>query len=152
MTVVVDGTSVQGPMHLSVQSVVAVVVEWRGKIALLKRSHSLNHDRGRWHCVTGYIEPGTSPRGQALQELLEETGIRDSEIVELKPGVMLFLNDEAGSTWVVHTFTAVTSKRRLVLDWEHDSFRWTIPEKTARFANRVVWLDTVLEATGHLSR
>ncbi len=152
MTVVVDGTSVQVPIHLSGRSVVAVVVEWRGKIALLKRSHSLHHDRGRWHCITGYIEPEASPREQALQELLEETGIRDADLVEFKPGAVLSLDDESGAAWVVHTFTAVTSKRRLVLDWEHESFRWTIPEKTARFANRVVWLDTVLEATGHLSR
>ncbi|MFE4542305.1 NUDIX domain-containing protein [Arthrobacter sp. NPDC056727] len=128
----------------------AVVLQWRGKIAMLKRSNTVGHDRGRWHCITGYLEPGASPREQAVLELAEETGLTRTEILDLAPGPTLTLIDNTGATWIVHTFTAMTSKRRLSLDWEHESFRWTAPEKTARFANRVPWLDTVLAATGHL--
>ncbi len=150
MSIVGESTALT-PNHPAYHTVVAVVVEWRGKIALLKRSRSLHHDRGRWHCVTGYLEAGSSPEGQALQELAEETGIQVSDLLDFRAGGILTLPDNSGSTWVVHTYTAVTSKRRLSLDWEHESFRWTTPERTARFVNRVQWLDSVLTATGHLS-
>lgn len=132
-------------------SVVAVVIKRHGKIAMLKRSRAVGHDRGRWHCVTGYLESGASPREQALLELAEETGLIDADLLELGPGEELRLKDESGATWTVHTFTAITSKRRLSLDWEHEACRWTQPQKTARFTNRVPWLDLVLKATGHMN-
>lgn len=128
-------------------AVVAVVIEWRGKIALFKRSQQLHHDRGLWHCITGYLEPGVSPKQQALSELIEETGLHAANLLDLRAGRDLVISDGNGQPWLVHTFTAVTSKRRLQIDWEHDSYRWTIPGKMKRFANRVVWLDLVLHAT-----
>jgi 8-oxo-dGTP pyrophosphatase MutT (NUDIX family) len=127
-------------------TVVAVVIEWRGKIALFKRSQHLHHDRGLWHCITGYLEPGVTPKQQALDELLEETGIHPTNLLDLRAGPDLVISDDDGQPWLVHTFTAVTSKRRLHIDWEHDSYRWTAPGKMKRFANRVAWLDLVLQA------
>jgi 8-oxo-dGTP pyrophosphatase MutT (NUDIX family) len=131
-------------------AVVAVVIERRGKIALLKRSRYLDHDRGLWHCITGYLEPGASPKQQALEELLEETGLHAASLVALRAGPILIINDSDAEPWLVHTFTAVTSRRRLEIDWEHDSYRWTAPDKVERFVNRVSWLDLVLHATGFL--
>lgn len=131
-------------------AVVAVVIEWRGKIALLKRRRGNNHDSGLWHCVTGYLEPGAPPKEQALEELLEETGLDVSQLLDLRAGPALLIDDRGGNPWLVHTFTAVTSKRRLEMDWEHEACRWTAPGKVKRFANRVAWLDDVLQATGFL--
>ena len=149
MTVFAEA-SVHAPPTTACHNVVAVVLQWRGKIAMLKRSNTVGHDRGRWHCITGYLEPGASPREQALLELTEKTGLTGSDVLNLRPGPKLTLHDKSGANWTVHTFTAVTSNRRLSLDWEHESFKWTAPEKTARYTNRVPWLDTVLVATGHL--
>src|SRR4051794_36125563 len=39
--------------------VVAVIVQWRGLVALFRRSQAVRHDQGLWHCITGYVEPGT---------------------------------------------------------------------------------------------
>ena len=108
MSTITEFAGLQVPVPAPGRMVVAVVVEWRDKIALLKRSQHLAHDRGRWHCVTGYVDPGASPEEQAFRELLEETGLTTG------------------------------------------SYRWTLPGKIARFTNRVSWLDSVLEATGHL--
>ncbi|MFF1831967.1 NUDIX domain-containing protein [Paenarthrobacter sp. NPDC058040] len=150
MTTLVGNSSTKVPLRKDRRSVVAVVIEWRGKIALLKRSQRPAHDGGRWHCVTGFLEEGMSAGEQALLELHEETGLQLADITELREGPVLMLSDAAGQLWFVHAFTAVTSRRRLTLDWEHDAIRWTLPSKTARFANRVSWLDEVLRATGHL--
>lgn len=127
---------------------VAVVIEWRGKIALLKRSRYLDHHRGLWDCIIGRLEPEACPKQQALKELLKATGLHAAHLLDLRDGPNLVINDGITEPWLVHTFTAVTSRRRLETDWEHESYRWTAPEKVKRFSNRVSWLDHVLHATG----
>ena len=129
--------------------VIAVVIEWHGRIALFKRSGLLGHDSGLWHCITGFMEAGATPRQQTLEELSEETGLEAKDLLELRQGLDLIIADELGTPWLVHTFTAVASRRRLEINWEHDTYRWTSPNKAKRFVNRVSWLDNVLEATGH---
>ncbi|MET4901155.1 NUDIX domain-containing protein [Paenarthrobacter sp. CC6] len=142
------GTAVKGiPTE---RTVIAAVIEWRGKIALFRRSKGVGYDSGLWHCISGFLEPGTAPERQALEELSEETGLEAKDLLDLRPGPPLVIADSTGAPWLVHTFTAVTTRRRLRLDWEHDSYRWATATKTKRFTNRVNWLDNVLEATGHL--
>ncbi len=107
----------------------------------------MQHDGGRWHCITGFVETGVKPAEQALGELLEETGLRTEDIESLIPGHELTIDDALGQPWVVHTFAAETRVRRLNLNWEHDCYRWTQASKLRRFTNRVPWLDLILEAT-----
>jgi 8-oxo-dGTP pyrophosphatase MutT (NUDIX family) len=134
------------------RTVIAVVIEWRGRIALFRRSRGGGHDSGLWHCITGFVEVGATPEQQALDELSEEAGLQAEDLLDLRQGPVLVLPDSCGSLWLVYTFTAVTTCRRLRLDWEHDSYRWTKADKVKRFMNRVMWLEDVLEATGHLPR
>lgn len=131
-------------------TVIAAVIQWQGRIALFRRSSRLGHDSGLWHCITGFVEAGATPEQQAREELLEETGLQAKDLLDLRHGPALVVADGSGTPWLVHTFTAVTGRRRLNLNWEHDSYRWTPASKTKRFTNRVNWLDTVLDATGHL--
>jgi ADP-ribose pyrophosphatase YjhB (NUDIX family) len=132
------------------RTIVAAVIEWRGKIALLRRSRSVGHDSGLWHCISGFLEPGTTPEQQAVEELFEETGLQAKDLLDLQPGAVLVIADSTGAPWLVHTFTAVSARRRLRLDWEHDSYRWAAAQNIRRFSNRVPWFDNVLQATGHL--
>lgn len=134
------------PAAAAPHEVVAIVLEHHGRIALLKRSQTVGHDQNLWHCITGYLEPGTSPRQQALTELYEETGLGPMDLSCLESRVPLILTDHAGSPWLVHTFKAVTSRRRLRLNEEHVSYRWTHPAKVRRFSNCVEWLGLVLDA------
>lgn len=123
--------------------IVAVVLTWRGRIGLFKRSALVHGDAGRWHCLTGYLDEGEDPVGQALLELREETGLTE---VDLRAGPLLVLDDDAGTPWHVHTFLAVTTQRRLDLNWEHDHYRWVLPRAVSAFDGRVAWLTDVLEA------
>jgi 8-oxo-dGTP pyrophosphatase MutT (NUDIX family) len=145
----------RGPSPVSAldnRRVVAVVVECHGSIALLKRSRNVRHDSGLWHCVTGFIEHDTPPEQQALEELFEECHLEAGDLLTLRRGPSLVLPDAVGKgkPWLVHTFTAITVRRRLRINWEHESYCWTRPHKVRRFSNRVSWLETILEATGHL--
>lgn len=128
------------------RAVVAVVIEWRGRVALFKRSQSVGHDHGLWHCITGYLEPATSPRQQALVELEEETGLTSEDLDNFQPGEPLLIADQDGNPWLIHTFLAAANRSHLTLNNEHDAFRWTLRSKISRFSNRVPWLDPVLQA------
>lgn len=132
------------------RTIVAVVVEWQGKIALFRRSQKLTHDSGLWHCITGYLEKGATPAQQAADELIEETGLHPEDLLDLLQGPDVILKDDRDKWWMIHTFIAVSNRRRLKIDWEHDAYRWTPAGKTKRFGNRVPWLDQILTATGHL--
>lgn len=134
------------PAECPPREVVAVIIEWRGRIALFRRSQSVGHDRGRWHCITGYLESGASPEEHALVELREETGLTDNDLFDFRHVAPLLLADHEGNPWLVHTFTVVTSRRRLMINDEHDAFRWAAPSKISRLSNRVEWLDQVLDA------
>jgi 8-oxo-dGTP pyrophosphatase MutT (NUDIX family) len=145
-TLLPESGEVHAPAECPPRAVVAVIIEWRGRVALFRRSQSVGHDRGRWHCITGYLESGASPEEQAIAELIEETGLTENDLIDFRQGTPLLLTDHRGNPWLVHTFTAVTLRRRLTINDEHDNFRWAAPSKVRRFSNRVAWLDQVLEA------
>jgi hypothetical protein len=63
-------------------------------------------------------------------------------------GEILTLTDSGGLVWTVHTYRAVTTRRRLQLNEEHDSYRWVLPAALARFGNQVDWLMPALAASG----
>jgi 8-oxo-dGTP pyrophosphatase MutT (NUDIX family) len=133
-----------------VVAVVAVVLTWNRRLALLKRSRSVSHDQGRWHCVTGYVEAGASPFAQALIEIWEETGLRADDLAGLRPGPTLTLADDStglAASWTVHTFVATSRRRQLRLNDEHTTYRWVHPSKVPRFDGQVHWLAEVLVAT-----
>ncbi|TDL33957.1 NUDIX domain-containing protein [Arthrobacter nitrophenolicus] len=147
-TVTISGDATAIPHS---RTVIAVVVEWRGKLALFKRSQRLDHDQGLWHCITGFMEEGASPNQQAAQELQEETGLRTEDLLGFRQGQNVVVIDSQQLPWMIHTFVAISSTRRMTIDWEHDAYRWTSVGRIKRFANRVSWLDSVLSATGYVS-
>jgi ADP-ribose pyrophosphatase YjhB (NUDIX family) len=134
--------------HVRTRTVVAVAVVWRGRVGLFRRSVSVDHDRGMWHCITGYLEPGATPPQQALSELHEETGLGVVDLDSFAEGDIIELTDAHGQVWTVHTYRAATTRRRLVLNEEHDAHRWVQLRSVARFGNRVSWLGDVLAAAG----
>lgn len=145
-TLVPDIHATPDPRHVPPRPVVAVVVEWREHLLLLKRSPQVAHDPGKWHCVTGYVEDDCPPMQQALDELHEETGLRLIDLTALDEGPVLLLPDGQRQTWPVHTYLAQTQQRRLRLNWEHTTYRWVQPSRLRRFDGRVSWLEDVIKA------
>ena len=82
------------------REVVAVVVQWRGRIALFRRSQSVGHERGLWHCITGYLEAGATPRQQALTELEEEAGLTLGDLAAFQSAGQLLISDDEGNPWL----------------------------------------------------
>ncbi|MCW2844555.1 MAG: dihydroneopterin triphosphate pyrophosphatase [Nocardioides sp.] len=120
------------------RTVVAVTL-WHGdQIALLRRSRRVTSDAGLWQCVTGYLEVGFDPSGQALQEVLEETGAARSALHRFEQADTVRLVDGADRGWIIHRFAAETISTTLDLNWEHDAYAWVDPDHLP--VARVAWL------------
>ena len=134
------------------RSVVACFLRHGNKICLLKRSLSVGSSPGRWHCVTGFLEPGVQPLEQALTEIVEETGLL-AETVQLvgAPKPLRMERPGQGWVWVVYPFLFETTSPSLRLDWEHDEYRWIDPSELAA-TDCVPWIRDVWGALGEGGR
>jgi ADP-ribose pyrophosphatase YjhB (NUDIX family) len=129
---------------VAVFKVVACVVTDGHEICHVRRSQKVAHDRGRWHCVTGYQEIGVSPEDAIVSELAEEIGLTRPDIQSLAKGPILRMQQN-GHLWIVHTFVALTRKRRFRLNWENDAYLWREIDSPPNGC--VPWLADVMEAT-----
>jgi len=128
------------------RSVVACFLRHDGKICLLKRSQRVGSAPGRWHCVTGFLEPGVMPLEQALTEIIEETGLAP-ETVQLvsAPEPLRMERPGQGWVWVIHPFLFEAPSSSLRLDWEHDEYRWIDPTELVN-SDCVSWIHDVWQA------
>lgn len=128
------------------REVVAVLMFHQDRLCLLRRSRTVGSDPGRWHCVTGFVDPGIDPQRQALTELREETGLTPADLDYFAAGPVLDLPDPAGQLWRIHVFTARAARVELKLNWEHDAARWiSWPAAVATLA-LVPWLADLMDA------
>jgi dATP pyrophosphohydrolase len=79
---------------------------------------------GAWAIIRGTIDGDERAWQAALRELREETGLRPLEFYKMSLLEMFyFVQDE--SLWHVPSFCAVVGRdARIVLNDEHDAFRW----------------------------
>lgn len=137
---------VQRPAPRLSRTVVAVLMFRHGQLCLLRRSQAVSSDQGKWHCVTGFVDSGVDPQGQALVEICEETGLAATDLDDLSAGPVLDLLDPAGHTWRIHVFTAQVQRGELALNWEHDAACWVSwPSAVATLA-LVPWLTDLVDA------
>lgn len=122
----------------------AVIVEWRGRVALLRRRGRYEELGGTWDCVTGRLDVSASAEQQVLMAIFAATGIKARAIDSLDDlGVLDAAEGRAGSVRM-RVFRATTRQRRLVLGQGHDANRWVPTASVTRFGNRTPWLDDVL--------
>jgi 8-oxo-dGTP diphosphatase len=112
---------------LEEKHVVTCFLKSDGKILLLRRSRQVGSYQGKWAGVSGYVE--SPPDKQAMIEIGEETGLETGDILLLKKGEPLVINDEdLGIKWVVHPFLFhVNTPEKVKIDWEHKEYKWIDP-------------------------
>jgi len=114
------------------RAVIACFLRYGGQICLLKRSEAVGSSAGRWHCLTGFLEPGVAPLDQALTEIAEETGfMADAVTLAVSPRPLRIERPAQGWVWVIHPFLFDVPSQALQLDWEHDEYRWIDPSELA---------------------
>jgi predicted aconitase with swiveling domain len=109
---------------VTAKPVVSAFLRNRGRFLVVHRSEAVGSFQGRWSAISGYIEGDEDPRERALQEIREETGIREAVF----RGAGDTVTTRHGSTaFVVHPFLFDVSTRRVTLDWENVESRWISP-------------------------
>jgi 8-oxo-dGTP diphosphatase len=118
-------------------SVVSCLLEYQGKILLLKRSTKVSTYKGMWGAVAGYIEPDETPFETALKEIREEAGLLSDDVSLLRKGDTAPISDLYEGKrydWVIHPFLfEVKKKDKVHIDWEHVEYRWIDPGDIGRY-------------------
>jgi len=114
--------------------VVSCVVKHNDKILIVKRSRDMKIYPNLWNGIGGFLDDEKSFEEKIKEELGEETGIKESEIISIKHGEIFDLDDPAiGKTWVIHPALVEVSTDAIVLDWEAEEYRWINPEEVKNF-------------------
>jgi len=118
------------------QSVLVVVATRGGEVLLLRRSRPADF----WQSVTGSLAPGESPRGAAVRELREETGLlAGGALLDLHRSVLFPILPAWRARYGKgvcfnreYWFALVLPGRRLIRrnPQEHLEYRW-LPARTA---------------------
>jgi 8-oxo-dGTP pyrophosphatase MutT (NUDIX family) len=115
----------EGPIH-----VVTSFLRRGTRVLILKRSHEVGTNRGKWAGCSGYVEPGEVPVETAYKELEEEVSASPMQVRLVREAPpMTFLDAEHDTTWVVHPFLFDDLGVEVELDWEHTEFRWIEPRE-----------------------
>jgi 8-oxo-dGTP pyrophosphatase MutT (NUDIX family) len=125
-----DEPKLQEPIR---KDVATSVILHKGKILLLKRSKKVGTYQGKWACASGYIEDDETPFQTALKEISEELGFQKEDVELLKEGDVIFTRDK-DILWAIHPFLLEAKKTEIILDWEHDEYRWINPNEIENFS------------------
>lgn len=102
--------------------VVAFLIEYQGRLLLMRRSASKDHASGEWEPGSGRLEPGESPLAALVREAREETGL-DVEIVT-PIDTFRFERGAAQVPAFGLSFHCRAVGGHLTLSDEHDAARW----------------------------
>lgn len=118
---------------LPVKHIVTCFLQQNSHILLLKRSRHVSTFQGKWAAVSGYIESDADR--QSLVEIEEETGLLPTDVMLIKKGVLIEVEDMQNRVrWVVHPYLyKILSAKSVRLDREHDQFHWIKPAELGSF-------------------
>lgn len=115
--------------------VVTVFIRYNDKVLLLKRSDRVGTYPGKWNTVTGYLDEVKTIREKVWDEIEEEIGISDEDILSYDFGESYkFKDSSANKTWIVHpVLVDLKDKPVIKLDWEHTEYKWIRPDQIKKF-------------------
>ncbi len=110
------------------------IVKFGDKILLLKRSKKLKFYPDCWSGVSGFLDDNKSVEEKAKEELKEEIGIGENDILSVKQGGMFQRIDaDYNKKWLVHPVLVEVKTDKIRLNWEADDYRWVELEEIKNF-------------------
>lgn len=97
----------------------ACVIENSGTFLLLLRPTNSSWAPGQWAFAGGKLEPGETSLEAVIREVKEETGLDISN-----PKYLKNCSNKAVDTYYCDDYTG-----NVVIDFEHDDFRWVRPDE-----------------------
>lgn len=112
---------------------VKVIPVCKGKILLVRRTEDRRLYPGYWDVINGFLDDYSSIEEKAAEELKEEAGIGQDDIVSFKRGQASVIEDPAyKKTWLIVPVLAQIKTDTFTLDWEATEAAWFAPEEVAR--------------------
>ncbi len=129
-------------------TVVTIVLRYRDKILLLKRSGKVSNYRGKWHVVGGYLDDLKTPKDKVLEELREELQISEKDIASIELKEIYKYEDEVlKKKWIALLVLAeLKHPPKIKIDWEHTEYKWITPEELGNF-DVIPFLDVIVKKT-----
>ena len=115
--------------------VITVFITYKEKILILKRSDKVGVYQEKWNTVTGYLDEPKQPIEKIMEEIREELGIMEKNILSYSLGEPFkFTDPKARKTWIVHPAKVeLKNEPDIKLDWEHTEYKWIRPEELEKF-------------------
>lgn len=119
-----DGTDVT---HMAEPKMVVAakgIVEYEGKLLIVKRAEDDEVDGGAWELPGGKIDFGEEPEAALIREIREEAGVGVTV-----GGIMYassFLSDPARQV-IILAYRCTADGEAVTLSFEHSDYRWVNP-------------------------
>jgi len=115
--------------------VITVFIVYNDEILLLKRSEDVRTYKGKWNTIAGYLDELKPVYNKILEELREEVGLTEDNILSYHLGESFTFTDKSiGKTWIVHPACVILKEKPVIkLDWEHTEYRWIKPMDLDKF-------------------
>lgn len=111
------------------------IVKHGGKILLVRRNEKMHFHPGVWSGISGFLDEPSKTIGEKVkEELREETGIEEHNIISIQEGD-IFEQEEVlyGKTWIVHPVLVDVATDVVHLDWEAEKYAWIDPHEIWSF-------------------
>jgi 8-oxo-dGTP pyrophosphatase MutT (NUDIX family) len=124
--------------HAQTSLILVCFVLYGEEFLLLHRSELVHQYKRKWNTVAGYIDEPKPLREKVFEELSEELGITEVDVLSFEIGTP---HEQADASlkkqWIVYPcIVRLTHKPAIRLDWEHTDFAW-ITEKQLQFYDLV---------------
>jgi isopentenyldiphosphate isomerase len=117
--------------HIKRAPVLNCIVKHGDKILIVQRNSQMYFHPGVWNGISGFLdEPNKSVFDKVKEELHEEAGISEDDIVSLREGDVVEQEDQDhDKTWIVHPILAEVKTDAIRLDWEAEKYEWINPSE-----------------------
>lgn len=114
--------------------VINCVVQYGEKFLIVERSEDMRLYPKYWNGISGFLDDGKSIEEKVKEELREELGIGNDDIVSIRLGEIFDQEaPEYKKTWIVHPALVVIKTDRITLDWEATQYRWIMPDEVSNY-------------------
>lgn len=115
-------------------SVINCVVKYKDKILLVRRSPKMKFYRNRWSGIAGYLDDNKNVEGKTKEELKEEIGIDEKDIISIIKGEVFEWDEpKYDKIWITHPVLVELNTDKVGLNWEAQDYRWINREEIKNF-------------------
>lgn len=105
--------------------VINCVVRYKDKILIVQRSAGMKFYPSYWNGISGFLDDGRSVEQKARDEINEELGITENDIMAIHEGEVFEQEEpDYNKTWLVHSVLVDVNTDKITLDWEAEKYEW----------------------------